>query len=217
MWMKSTHYGTLSKNHTKRLGHREKKHKEWISQEAWQKIKERRNIKQKLQGIKSERLKEQQKQYPAPVKVEEDPLPYTDQFTYLGSTVRHDRGAGSDIINRIGKARNAFRMLSPLWKSQQYKTYIKLKLYKSCVLSTLLYGSECWRMTEKHISKLSSFHTNNLRKIVRIFWPQIISYQDLFDECQQESIESTIAHRRWRWIGHMLPKDQGSIPRVEVE
>ena len=45
-----------------KMGHREKNHKEWISQEAWQKIKERRNINQKLLGIKSERLKEQQKQ-----------------------------------------------------------------------------------------------------------------------------------------------------------
>ena len=44
------------------MGHREKKHKEWISQGAWQKIKERRNIEQKLLGIKSKRLKEQQKQ-----------------------------------------------------------------------------------------------------------------------------------------------------------
>ena len=131
-------------------------------------------------------------QDPAPEKVEEDPLPYTDQFTYLGSTVRHDGGAGSDIINRIGKARNAFRMLSPVWKSQQYKTHTKFKLYRSCVLSTLLYGSECWRMIEKDISKLSSFHT----KIVKIFWPQIILNQDLFDECQQESVEDTIARRR---------------------
>ena len=62
-------------------------------------------------------------QNPAPVKVEEYPLPYIDQFTYLDSTVRHDGGAGSDIINRIGKARNAFSMLSPVWKSQQYKTH----------------------------------------------------------------------------------------------
>ena len=44
------------------IAHREKQHKEWISQEAWQKIEERRNFKQKLLGIKSERLKEQQKQ-----------------------------------------------------------------------------------------------------------------------------------------------------------
>ena len=66
-------------------------------------------------------------QNPAPVKVEEDPLPYTDQFTYLGSTVRHDGGAGSDIINRIGKARNAFRMLSPVWNHSN-KRHTKLKL-----------------------------------------------------------------------------------------
>ena len=71
---------------------------------------------------------------PAPLKVEESPLPYTEQFTYLGSTVRHDGGAGSDIINRIGKARNGFRMLCPVWKSPQFKTHTKLKLYKSCIL-----------------------------------------------------------------------------------
>ena len=152
---------------------------------------------------------------PTPVKEEDDPLQYTEQFTYLGSTVRHDGGARSDIINRIGKARNAFRMLSPVWKSQQYKTHTKLKLYKSCVLSTLLYESGCWRVTEMDLSRLSSFHTKNLRKIVRIFWPQIISNQDLLDECQQESIEITIARRRW--IGHILRKNQGYIPRVAVE
>ena len=28
---------------------------------------------------------------------------------------------------------------------------------------------------------------------------------------------TTIARRRWRWIGHILRKDQGSIPRVAVE
>ena len=36
------------------------------------------------------------------------------------------------------------------------------------------------------------------------------------DECQQESIDTTIARRRWKWIGHILRKDQGSIPRVAV-
>ena len=44
------------------MGQREKKHKEWISQEAWQKIEERRHMNEKLLRIKSERLKELQKQ-----------------------------------------------------------------------------------------------------------------------------------------------------------
>ena len=41
--------------------------------------------------------------------------------------------------------------------------------------------------------------------------------QDLLDQCQQESIEIKIARRRWRWIGHISRKDQGSILRVAVE
>ena len=39
-------------------------------------------------------------------------------------------------------------MLNRVWKSSQYSTQTTVRLYQSCVLSTLLYGSECWRMTE---------------------------------------------------------------------
>ena len=57
---------------------------------------------------------------PRPVRVDETLLPFTDQFKYLGSNVTADGGANKDIIERLGKARNAFRMLNPVWKSQQY-------------------------------------------------------------------------------------------------
>ena len=56
-------------------------------------------------------------QDPAPVKVEDDPLPYREQFMYLGSTARRNGAAGSEISNRIRKARNAFRILNHVSKS----------------------------------------------------------------------------------------------------
>ena len=71
---------------------------------------------------------------PSPVKVNGEDLQTTEEFTYLGSTVRYDGGAGSDIRNRIKKARNAFRMLNNVWKSSQCSTETKLRLYSSCVL-----------------------------------------------------------------------------------
>ena len=154
---------------------------------------------------------------PRPVRVDETLLPFTDQFKYLGSNVTADGGTNKDIIERLGKARNAFRMLNPVWKSQQYKLNTKLKLYRSCVLSTLLYGSECWRMIESDLCKLSSFHTKSLRKIARIFWPRYISNEDLLEQCQQETMETIIIRRRWRWIGHVLRKEQDAIPRVAVQ
>ena len=94
-----------------------------------------------------------------------------------GSTLRHDGGAGSNIRNRLNKARNAVRMLIDLWKSSQYSTKTKLRLYQSCISSTLLYGSECWRMTESDLSQLATFNTKKLRRILRILWTETISNQ----------------------------------------
>ena len=153
---------------------------------------------------------------PTPVTINGDNLPLTEEFTYLGSTVRYDGGADSDIRNRLGKARNAFRMLQNVWKSSQYSTKTKLRLYKSCVLTTLLYGSECWRMTESDLNKLSTFHTKNLRKILRIFWPKTISNQQLFTQCNQESMGTIIMQKRWRWIGHIMRQDTDSITRTAL-
>ena len=53
---------------------------------------------------------------PLPIKVNGEELPTTEEFTYLGSTVKHDGGAGSDIKNRLNKARNVFRMLNNVWQ-----------------------------------------------------------------------------------------------------
>ena len=43
---------------------------------------------------------------PTPVQVNGEDLPTTEEFTYLGSTVRHDGGAGNNIKNRLNKARH---------------------------------------------------------------------------------------------------------------
>ena len=110
------------------------------------------------------------------------PLPILDQsclmtrpfpaeiFTYLGSIVRQDGCTNKDIQSKLSKVRNAFRSLNAVWKSSQYSIKTKLKLYQSCILSTLLYGAECWRMTQHDLAKLSSFYMRSLRKIQRIFW-----------------------------------------------
>ncbi|KAK7101726.1 hypothetical protein V1264_020063 [Littorina saxatilis] len=153
---------------------------------------------------------------PTPVKAYGADLPQTEQFTYLGSIIRKDGGAEKDIKSRLNKARNVMRTMNNTWKSAQYSTHTKLKLYRSCVMSTLMYGSECWRMTKSDAAKLSSFHTTCLRKILRIFWPRKISNNDLLQRCNMEEMETLITQRRWRWIGHVLRMENDSIPKVAL-
>ena len=116
-----------------------------------------------------------------PVQIDSEELPYTDRFTYLGSIISRDGGTDLNIQSRLNKARNSLNMKIKVWRSSTYSTRTKLKLYHSCVLTTLLFsGSECWRLTEKDLSKLSTFHAKSLRRILRIFWPNVISNKDLF-------------------------------------
>ena len=85
---------------------------------------------------------------PQLIRANREDLPTTEEFTYQDNTVRHDGRANKDIKKRLLNAINVVRMLNYVWRSQQQSTKIRLKLYHSCVLSTQIYGSECWRMTE---------------------------------------------------------------------
>ena len=97
----------------------------------------------------------------APVLLDDQALPSTETFTYLGSIVRQDGGTKEDIQSRLSTARNTFSSLNAVWRSLQHSMKTKLKLYHSCVLSTPLYGSECWWMTKHDLAKPSSLHTTS--------------------------------------------------------
>ena len=154
---------------------------------------------------------------PSSVQVKGEDLPITENFTYHGSTVSNKGGSETDIKNRINKARNVFRSLNNVWKSSQYSKKPKLKLYQSCVLSTLLYGSECLRMTEKELKTLSSFHSKNLRHILRICWPTTsISNEDLLNISNQEIVSTILLRRRWKLIGHVIRRDEDSIIKTAL-
>lgn len=57
---------------------------------------------------------------PQGIKMDNHILPFTNNFTYLGSTVTTDGGADRDIKQRLAKARAAFKNLQAVWKSSQY-------------------------------------------------------------------------------------------------
>jgi hypothetical protein len=140
----------------------------------------------------------------AAIQIKDEELYQTNNFTYPGSIITSEDGTKEDIHSRLGKARRVAREMNNIWRSTQYSTNTKLKLYQSCVVSTLLYGSECWRITETDVCKLRSFDRTCLRRISRIFWPEKITNEDFIHRCKQEDIGTTITKRRWRWIRHVL-------------
>jgi hypothetical protein len=74
-----------------------------------------------------------------------------NKFCYLECKVSQDGGVNKDVTNRINKARGAFAQLRPIWTSHQVHKITKLTIFKSNVMSVLLYGRQTWKNNTKNL------------------------------------------------------------------
>ena len=95
--------------------------------------------------------------------------------------------------------------------------HIKRCVFNACVLSLLLYGSECWTPLQCDIRRLSSFHMRCIRSILGITraraWAEHISNAVLLALWgDTETIEEKLAHRRLEWLGHVARMEDSRTP-----
>lgn len=139
------------------------------------------------------------------------------EYCYLGSVMTKKGGTKEDISSRIAKARAAYGQLRTTWNTRQIATSTKIRIFKSCVLAVLLYGSETWSYTGRELSAAQVFVNKCLRRILGIFWPLTITNSQLYQQSNCEPLEQTIKRKRWSWIGHTLRKPHDSICRQALE
>ena len=135
------------------------------------------------------------------------------KFMYLGSVMSETGGSEEDIDNRINKARGAYLNLRGVWNSSTYSNRTKIKLFNAIVKSTLVYGCECWAMTGKMEKKLRVFQQKCIRRILRVFYPNLVSNEEILRRSGQRDIVLDIIDRKWRWIGHMARKPAENLTR----
>ena len=92
-----------------------------------------------------------------PIKLDNGDIENVASFTYLGSVIAVDGGTERDVLVRIGKARTAFLLLRPVWRSKVISLRIKLRILNTNVKSVLMYGAETWRVTKNISAKIQAF------------------------------------------------------------
>ena len=147
------------------------------------------------------------------IELAEDEIDEVEDFAYLGSNISKDGGSDQDIPVRIGKARTAFAILTPVWRSKVISRKTKLRIFNTNVKSVLLYGSETWRVTKANSTKLQTFINKCLRSIMGIHWPEVITNEELWTTTEQERINIQIRRRKWGWIGHTLRKPNCNVTK----
>ena len=146
-----------------------------------------------------------------------DGIKEVDKFTYLGGMVTKWGGANEDMLSRIGKARYAYHKLKNVWNSSVYRRKTKLKIFESNVISVLLYGCEAWKMNKYNEKRIDTFIQKCLRRILKIYYPNMISNDELYKLANIQKVSTTIQYRRRRYIGHILRQNPASYQHAVIK
>ena len=92
-----------------------------------------------------------------------DTLECVDKFCYLGDMIGKGGGAVEAVRYRVRCAWGKFNEIRPLLASRGFPLKLKGKLYRTCVQSVLLYGSETWALRVEDINTLKRWENWMLR------------------------------------------------------
>jgi hypothetical protein len=122
------------------------------------------------------------------------------KFKFLGSMLETEE----DIKRRKAVTNNVFSKLKHIFTNHRITLTNKIRVFNLFVGSTFLYNSELWTATNKCNNDIDIFQRKLLRRILQIFYPSIISNDDLYKKTQTTPWSKRIRLRRLNWLGHLL-------------
>ena len=91
-------------------------------------------------------------------------------FKYLGAMLTKDGRSTEDIKIRLAIATASMAKLNKIWSSKDVNFPTKIKLYKTLVLFTPLYGCESWTLTADSTKRIQAFENKCYRRVLGISW-----------------------------------------------
>ncbi|KAF7238022.1 hypothetical protein EG68_11768, partial [Paragonimus skrjabini miyazakii] len=123
-------------------------------------------------------------------------------FRYLGSNLSTDLFLNRELRARVGKVSVASgRLGKRVWKNCSLK--LSTRLYRSVVLSILLYGGETWTLYQQNVRYLIRFCLQYLRRILGIRWADMISNAEILRQVNMNGIEAVLMPNQLSWLGHV--------------
>ncbi|XP_060665561.1 uncharacterized protein LOC132797804 [Drosophila nasuta] len=139
------------------------------------------------------------------------------EFIYLGTAITSTNDVSLEIKRRITLANRCYFGLSRQFNSRALSRRTKTTLYKTLILPVLLYGAECWTVTQSDAAALGVFERKILRKI---FGPicvddvnRIRYNHELYELYGDVDVANRVKSQRLRWLGHVARMDEDAPAR----
>ena len=137
-------------------------------------------------------------------------LEVVDRFCYLGDILDAGGGAESSTVNRVKCGWKKFRELLPLLTTKATSLKVKGELYKTCVRSVMLYGSETWPIKVNDTQRLHRNEMMMIRWMCSATLKDRKSCEELRAQMGVDSIVDVMRRRRLRWYGHIERREDDS-------
>ena len=127
------------------------------------------------------------------------------KFCYLGDM---SNGGGSSLasISRITCGWKKFRELSGILTSKKVALRLKGKVYRACVGSSMIYGSETWAVNAELEAKLEIAELRMMRWMCGVSLREKTN-AELRESMGIEKISDVMRRSRLRWMEHVLRKE----------
>ena len=143
-----------------------------------------------------------------------DPLEVVHKIKYLGRIFTCDGTLDAEINHTIASAGISWHQLmsGKVLSSKYVSLARKVLIFRSFVLTILLYGCEIWPACDSH---LEVFQMNCLRPrfLCGFTWRDHQSNETVRHFCKLPFIAGEVVSRRLRWLGHVarMPDDRQPV------
>ncbi len=136
-------------------------------------------------------------------------------FKYLGCICASDSSIDLELAHRLSSANFAFFRLGKtgIWGSRDISRNTQCTIFKTVVLTTLLYCCELWALTAKDVNRLEVFQMKCLRRIYGVSLLQKIRNTKIREHCGVPALTCVLRYRRLKWLGHIGRMDLDRLPR----
>ena len=133
-----------------------------------------------------------------------------EEFKYLGTTLTNQISIQEEIKSRSKSGNACYHVVQNLLSSSLLSKNMKIEIYRTRILSIIMYGCETWLLTLWEESWQRVFENRVLR---RIFGPKRnevtgewrkLHNEKLNDLYSSPHILQAIKSRRMRWAGHVV-------------
>jgi hypothetical protein len=141
------------------------------------------------------------------------------KFKYLGTKLTDQNCMYEENKMRLKSGSACYHLVQSLLSSRLLSRNVKVKTFKTIILSVVLYGCETWFCTLREEHRLKAFVNRVLRKIfipkrdeVTGEWGKLHN-GELHNMYSSSDIIRHIKSRRMRWAGHVASVERGETCR----